>query len=208
MKKRLLPITTALALTALFISPTAVPAQEENSEQFVNLGEYSVEYDEIFTDDSNGDGREEMTLYYLNDVLVASTEDTNQDGKPDFWLRYTPDWYADMEIRDTDLDGKPDEFTLVDENEAILSVEQIDPEQASDHESDSDSGGNVFVWIIVIIAAVLFLGAAVFIFMRKRAGLSMAAADSIPSANFCTDCGTNNGPGSVFCKKCGGKLSR
>ncbi len=150
MVKRLLLIVFALALSLLFMATTAL-AQEKDSAGSVQLGEYEVEFDQSFEEDIDDDGVAELTLYYKDNVLVASAEDTNQDGQPDFWLRYTPDWYADMEVRDSDFDGEPDEFVYMDENEQILDVEEM----STSTDQDEDSATSGIVVIASVVAAIL-----------------------------------------------------
>ncbi len=160
MKRKIL-FAVFVALPVLLICQGTVIAQEETLGT-VRIGEHDIQYDETFVDDFDGDGIAELTLYYLEGVLVASAEDTNADGKPDFWLRYTPDWYADMEVRDRDFDGEPDEFISMDENEQILDVEKTGGENA-----DGGMEG-VMIAIFAVTGLIVISVAAFGIYVRNR----------------------------------------
>jgi len=196
--RRTVTLSIALALLNLFLLADGVLAQAASQPQTVDLGEYQVEFDETFPVDLDEDGVTDLILYYMDDVLVASAEDTNQDGQPDFWLRYTPDWYADMEVRDQDFDGEPDEFVSMDENGRVLNV----------GESGSDSGTGSALIYAGIAAGILLFGAGAAMIVRSRRKASVEAANAGEVRPFCGNCGTENNPGSAFCKRCGGKLGR
>jgi hypothetical protein len=115
-----------LLFVAAVLSAFAPALAQEGT---LDLGKYQVQFDEPVTDDFDGDGYAELTLYYKDGTLVASAEDTNLDGQPDLWFRYTEDWYADMEVHDNDFDGKPDEFLTMNENEEIVRVETIEKKE-------------------------------------------------------------------------------
>lgn len=210
--KKLLMIVLALVLSVLFLVETPVQAEDEKTTRFVNLGEDQVEFNDSFTKDLNGDGSAELTLYYMDDVLVASAEDTNLDGQPDFWLHYTQDWYADMEVHDRDFDGEPDEFVSMDENGQVLSVDKTGIETAE------ENGGlkPATIIIIAVTIAVVIIVVAVFIVLRRRRTMLAPAgspaqpptAESMrsPFEMYCSKCGAPNAQGASFCKKCGVKL--
>ncbi|MFO8010831.1 MAG: hypothetical protein R6U89_08485 [Dehalococcoidia bacterium] len=156
-----LAVLITLVLPALLLSQTDAYAGEDNSENSIQLGEYQVEYDEYALDDFDGDGLAELTLYYSEGILVASAEDTNADGEPDFWLRYTPDWYADMEIRDRDFDGEPDVFIFMDENERILNVEKTGGGKTT------DGGMETAMVAVYSVAGIIVASVAAFVIYNR-----------------------------------------
>ncbi len=139
--KKLLIVCSILFLLAPLTAVHPANAQEEKPFiGYVLPGKHQTAFDNAVRDDFDGDGFEELTLYYMDDVLVASAEDTNMDGTPDLWFRYTKDWQLDLEAYDIDFDGAPDEFLTIDENEQVVEVENTaQTEPVSD--KDSQTGG-------------------------------------------------------------------
>lgn len=60
-------------------------------------------------EDSNYDGRLDVTNFYAEFQIVRRTEDRNHDGRPDRWLYYDSERVARMEV-DRDYDGAKDAF--------------------------------------------------------------------------------------------------
>ncbi len=88
----------------------------------LTLGTYKIEYDEIFMDDSDGNGTKDRRSYYKNGLLVLAAWDTNKDGKNDLWLRFKDGDYADLEADDSDNDGSLDKIVRVDKNEKVSGI--------------------------------------------------------------------------------------
>lgn len=83
----------------------------------LQVGEYSVEYDEARPADTNENGTNDRTSYYKAGVLVFTAYDENEDGKDDLWFRYRADGAVDLELADSGTDGRPDMITEVDASE-------------------------------------------------------------------------------------------
>lgn len=78
--------------------------------------------------DSNKDGIYDDHYYYKSDLLVKEELDTNYDKKPDVWVtfNYNPDNSMKECIieRDSNFDGKIDEWHYSDDKRRIIRVEK------------------------------------------------------------------------------------
>jgi len=88
----------------------------------VTLGKYRIDYDEIFTDDTDGNRTRDRRSYYKNGLLVLASWDTDKDGKNDMWLRFKDGYSVDLEAFDSDNDGSLNKIVRVDKNEEISSI--------------------------------------------------------------------------------------
>lgn len=101
------------------INPATNGAQVSGA---VRLGKHQIEYDEIFTDDSDGNGTRDRRSYYKNGLLVLAAWDTDKDGKNDLWLRFKEGEFIDLEAYDSNNDGSLDKIVRVDKNEEISGL--------------------------------------------------------------------------------------
>lgn len=90
----------------------------------VRVGGYKVKYDQVIEGDSDYDGINDRTSYYLEDVLVFSAYDTDGDGKQDMWFTYANGTDMNVAMRDTTGDGKPENVLTYDEKGKILDEEE------------------------------------------------------------------------------------
>ena len=79
----------------------------------ISVGGYPIEYDSTLESDTNGNGKNDRTSYYLNGVLTFTAYDENEDGKPDLWLRFKNGDTIDLELADKNGDGEPDLITEI-----------------------------------------------------------------------------------------------
>lgn len=96
-----------IVLLLLLALPLAVLAKE-------TIGDYVLEFDEKIETDTDGNGKNDRTSYYKNNVLVWSAFDDDEDGEPDLWLRYKNGDIVDLEISDPNGDGNPDKIAEFD----------------------------------------------------------------------------------------------
>lgn len=143
----------ALILAAVFVSMLAICAQAKT----VSAGPYRVDYDQSFDTDTDSDGLLDRTSYYLGENLVFTAWDTDGDGKKDLWLRYDDEKYLDLELADTNKDGKPDEIAEFDRAENVTYIEP------------ANGLSGVVPKAAVALAAVLAAVAAVMLIRRNKA---------------------------------------
>ena len=85
------------------------------SAETIKIGGEKVVYDEIIEGDSDFDGVDDRTSYYLNDELIFSAYDTDGDGEADMWFKYTGDSVLETAMRDTTGDGQPENLVSFDD---------------------------------------------------------------------------------------------
>lgn len=90
----------------------------------VKVGGYKITYDEIIEGDSDFDGVNDRTSYYLEDILVFSAYDTNGDGEQDMWFTYVNGTDNEVAMRDTTGDGKPENIVTFADGEIVSEVEK------------------------------------------------------------------------------------
>lgn len=119
----------------------------------LEIGSYSIEYDEAVEADTNGNGTNDRVSYYQNGVLQWAAYDEDEDGEPDLWFRYKGGDVVDLELRDRDGDGEPDRIAEIDYQEKADVV--YDSEIAKELPSE----GSFSPWLIgALILAALFFG--------------------------------------------------
>lgn len=121
----------------------------------ITIAEHTVNYDEMIKVDTDDDGFEDRSSYYLKDELVFTTYDRNKDGKPDLWFRFAPDLYLDLEVADNNFDGKPDVETSFDKEEEIIASKDLTPPK-----QQTEKDNNLFLYAgvgIVILIVIIFL---------------------------------------------------
>lgn len=114
----------------------------------------------ILQRDLDGDGREENVMVFAdeNGRISRAIADSDNDGLADLWATYGPDGEVELAIdhdgdqladewrfergrilewvaRDTDADGAPDVWSVLDENGRVIEVR-----------SDTDGSGEPDVW--------------------------------------------------------------
>jgi len=129
LRKMLVFILWELLLLSVF--PQTIWGESSNS-GLVVLGKYRIVYDEVFEDDTDGDGINDRTSYYKQGTLVLTAWDTDRDGKDDLWFRFDSEEYLDLEVSDLNGDGRPDEFVHINRNEIITKVEKVKGPRSSD----------------------------------------------------------------------------
>ena len=80
-------------------------------------GTKQAQYDGVYKEDLNGDGKPDEWWTYRKGVLATVKVDKNFDGKPDEWCTYHKDSLATVEV-DQNFDGKTDVWETY-ENEKI-----------------------------------------------------------------------------------------
>ena len=115
----------------LFLIIAVIPAVVFAKE---TIGDYVIEFDQKLESDTNDDGKNDLTSYYLGDRLVWSASDNDRDGKLDLWLRYRNGDAVDLELYDTDSDGNPDkiaEFDYQGKREVVYDSSAKFPSESS-----------------------------------------------------------------------------
>jgi len=120
--------------------------------QSVRVGGQRVVYDEVIRGDSDYDGVDDRTSYYLEDVLVFSAYDTDGDGEQDMWFTYVEGTYPKTAMRDTTGDGRPENIVTLDKTGAIVK------------EADGRSGRTT----VIIVATLLVLVLVALLFLRRK----------------------------------------
>ena len=136
-------------LLVLLLLPSGVFAKEM-------IGDYLLEYDQKIEADTDGNGKNDRTSYYLGERLVWSSYDEDENGEPDFWLRYKNGDTVDLEIYDPDGDGEPEkiaEFDYQGKREVI-------------YDSEAEFAGNSPLSYVVYIY--IGVGLAIAVFFVKR----------------------------------------
>ncbi len=87
----------------------------------LKVGGYKIQYDQVLKGDSDFDGINDRTSYYLDDELVFAAFDTDGDGKADMWFRYPDGMHKDLAMRDTNGNGRPENILEYDEAGDITS---------------------------------------------------------------------------------------
>lgn len=142
---RKINITILLAVIAFL--PLAGYAKEM-------IGDYVLEYDEKIEADTNNDGKNDRTTYYLGNRLVWSAYDEDGNGKPDLWLRYKNGDTVDLELHDPDGNGEPDkiaEFDYQGKREVIYDSEE-------EFAKNSYFGMYTVLMLIAIIGIAIYFG--------------------------------------------------
>lgn len=116
------------------------------------IGGYTVEYDQAVEGDSDYDGVDDRTSYYLDDVLVFSAYDTDGDGEKDMWFTYTNGTYKEAAMRDADGNGRPDDILTYDEEGVVVSEK---------HKSSIPGGWGTIVGALVLAGLIVALVIAV-----------------------------------------------
>lgn len=118
----------------------------------VEVGDYATEYDQTFEADTNGNGKNDRTSYYMNGQLVFTAYDENEDGRQDLWFRFKNGDTADLELADADADGDPDMIT------------EVDAEEKAEVIYNADAEGGIMFGLIFFIA----MGALALAFWQRK----------------------------------------
>ncbi|MCK4539522.1 hypothetical protein KAU09_00025 [Candidatus Parcubacteria bacterium] len=114
---KIIKIQFIVLTLALLVNP--VFAQKNNNEEVfktIQFGEYTVEYN------SSEKINQNYTIYKKEGRIVLSVFDTDKNGKDDLWLRYNENFVLDLEASDTNKDGKPDTFAILDTEENVIDL--------------------------------------------------------------------------------------
>ncbi len=98
-------------------------AQEDNNEaafKTIQFGEYTVEYSQSEEISQN------HVIYKKGGQIVLSVFDTDENKKDDLWLRYNENFVLDLEASDTNGDGQPDTFAVLDSEENVVDFKAPD----------------------------------------------------------------------------------
>lgn len=124
------------------------------------LGEYIINYNDVVSKDTTGDGQDDRFSYYEDGALVMTGYDLDANGKEDMWLSYDDDEYLNLEAYDTNGDGEPDDFTYLSRDEQPVS-DPVEPDIDFDELESSNelpnwlpyAGGGVILMIIIFLLA-------------------------------------------------------
>lgn len=122
------------------------------SAETIKIGGEKVTYDQIMQGDSDFDGINDRTSYYLENILVFSAYDTNGDGKQDMWFTYVEGTYPETAMRDTTGDGRPENIITLDKEGEIIT--------------EKERGKNQ--WIYIVIGVIVICGLAYFFLKEKK----------------------------------------
>ncbi|MDO8516414.1 MAG: hypothetical protein Q7S28_04130 [bacterium] len=87
------------------------------AKQTLEVGDYEIVFDTVREADTDGNGTTDRWSYYQGEALAATAYDEDGDGKSDLWLRYRTDGTVDLELADSDSNGKPDIIMEIAANE-------------------------------------------------------------------------------------------
>lgn len=110
----------------------------------IKIGGHKIIYDQIIYGDSNYDGINDRTSYYLNDELVFTAYDTNEDGFPDMWFTYTNGTYVDTAMRDQTGDNKPENIVTYNQDGKVINEKKV-----------LNLPWNIIIPIILVILSIL-----------------------------------------------------
>ncbi|WP_422486860.1 hypothetical protein [Gudongella sp. DL1XJH-153] len=80
----------------------------------------TVPFNRVYDDVNNEKDFKERRMYYKDEQLQFVSWDKNNDGMKDFWIRMVDGEYADLQMEDTDFDGKVDIVTKFDSKGRII----------------------------------------------------------------------------------------
>lgn len=80
----------------------------------------TVPFNRVYDDVNNEKDFNERRMYYKDEQLQFVSWDKNNDGMKDFWIRMVDGEYADLQMEDTDFDGKVDIVTKFDSEGRII----------------------------------------------------------------------------------------
>lgn len=132
--------------TLIMLAISCLPFFAFAKEGVLEVGDYTIEHDQSFEADTNDNGKNDRTSYYMSGQLVFTAYDENEDGKQDLWFRFKNGDVVDLELSDTNSDGDPDVITEVDAQE---KAEVIYSEEAG--------GGIMFGLVFFIVMGSLAL---------------------------------------------------
>lgn len=134
---------------ALAIACMPALAFAQSAAQTLTVGDYAIEYDQKLEADTNNNGKNDRTSYYRNEQLVFTAYDENEDGKQDLWFRFKNGDAVDLELADTDGNGKPDIITEVDAQEKAEVI----------YNAKAGGGSSFKTFFFIVIAIVLVVAA-------------------------------------------------
>lgn len=111
---------------------------------------YPLEFDQKLEADTNGNGVNDRTSYYIGDRITWTVYDEDENGKPDVWLRYANGDTLDLELYDRDGDGEPETITEFDGQENAEVIYDADV-----------PGGTSSSWLWWLIGVVVLIVAVV-----------------------------------------------
>ena len=139
--------TTIIGIALLFL-PVFVFAKEG----MLEVGDYTIEYDQALETDTNNNGTNDRVSYYLKEQLVFTAYDENEDGKQDLWFRFTNGDTVDLELADKNADGKPDIVTEVSAQEKAEVI------------YDTKAGGGILFGLVFFIG----MGMLALVFWQRK----------------------------------------
>lgn len=80
----------------------------------------TISFDRVYDDVNELKDFEERRMYYKDGQLQFVGWDKNSDGNKDFWIRIVNGEYADLQMEDTNFDGKVDIVTNFDSDGRII----------------------------------------------------------------------------------------
>lgn len=135
-------VAVAIACLPVFVFAQSTP-------QTLKVGDYTIEYDQKLEGDTNNNGKNDRASYYRNEKLVFTAYDENEDGKQDLWFRFKNGETVDLELADTDGNGKPDIITEVDVQERAEVI----------YDAKAVGGFSFKTFFFIVIAIVLVVAA-------------------------------------------------
>jgi len=144
--------TSVLKTTIVTIAILFLPVLAFAKEGVLEIGDYTIEYDQAFEADTNNNGTNDRVSYYLKEQLVFTAYDENEDGKQDLWFRFTNGDAVDLELSDKNADGKPDTITEVNAQEKAEVI------------YDTQAGGGIMFGLVFFIG----MGILALVFWQRK----------------------------------------
>lgn len=131
--------TFAVKTTIVGLALLCAPIFTFAKEGVLEIGEYTIEYDQTHEADTNDNGKNDRTSYYFKEQLVFTAYDENEDGKQDLWFRFTNGDTVDLELADTDGDGDPN------------TIAEVNAQEKADVIYDTEASGGIMFGLVFFI---------------------------------------------------------
>jgi len=120
----------------------------------VKIGSEKVTYDEVLEENTDWGM---MYSYYNEDMLVATTFDSDNDGKIDDWFRFDEDYNVLETIKDTDGNGKGDYYVEYSPDGEIINEREKKPLLQMFKEVDKKIYYGIGIGLLIIIIIIYFV---------------------------------------------------
>jgi hypothetical protein len=132
------------AASALLLASPAAHAQETMT---ATVAGRVVTYDRAVEADTDDDGTNDRTTYYMGASMVMTAYDEDQDGRHELWFFYDEEERVNAEAADEDGDGSADAIVPIGPDEQVMEAAPA---------PEDDAG--VSLMLPLIVAAIIVIG--------------------------------------------------